>query len=61
MSEIQVGSVVKLKSGGLLMTVDKIFKDTAGIDSATCVWFDSSESLKNGVFKFHVLKIVKES
>lgn len=58
MSDVKVGSIVKLKSGGLMMTVDAVFKDVAGIEKANCVWFDTSEAVKTGTFAFHVLKVI---
>jgi uncharacterized protein YodC (DUF2158 family) len=37
--QLKVGDVVKLKSGGPLMTVTLVGPDMSGIMTAWCVWF----------------------
>ena len=58
---MKVGDVVKLKSGGPLMTIQEI--DHWGIvysggnypkDQAKCFWFDGNE-MKEGIFKLDSL------
>jgi uncharacterized protein YodC (DUF2158 family) len=41
MPEIKVGETVRLKSGGPLMTVEKI-ESFQGVQKASCVWFDQN-------------------
>jgi uncharacterized protein YodC (DUF2158 family) len=36
----KVGEVVRLKSGGAVMTVSKLFKSPEGREMAQCTWFD---------------------
>jgi uncharacterized protein YodC (DUF2158 family) len=36
----KVGDVVRLKSGGALMTVSKLFKSPEGREMVQCTWFD---------------------
>jgi uncharacterized protein YodC (DUF2158 family) len=45
---MDIGDVVKLKSGGPTMTVEVITKETAGA-TVRCVWFDDAE-FKRGIF-----------
>jgi len=53
MADIKPGDVVQLKSGGPLMTVEKII----GGDSARCDWFDDKHKQCGGVFPLHSLRI----
>ena len=59
------GDIVKLKSGGPLMTIQVI--DSWGIytgdhdypkDQAKCFWFDGNE-MKEGIFKLNSLTVEK--
>lgn len=43
------GDVVLLKSGGPLMTVNKVAKDMGGVEKVWCDWFEKT-SLKHGTF-----------
>ena len=36
----KVGDVVQLKSGGVRMTVSKLFKSSEGCEMVQCTWFD---------------------
>jgi uncharacterized protein YodC (DUF2158 family) len=36
----KVGDVVRLKSGGALMTVSKLFKSPEGREMVQCTWVD---------------------
>jgi uncharacterized protein YodC (DUF2158 family) len=51
MSDIKVGDLVQLKSGGPVMTV--AFIDSNG---AKCVWFDDHNQEKEKVFPLETLK-----
>jgi len=37
---LKVGDVVRLKSGGAMMTVSKLFKSPEGREMVQCTWFD---------------------
>ena len=50
---INSGDLVRLKSGGPVMTVSWIQRT-----EAYCTWFDSSDELKNAPFKIAQLKVV---
>jgi uncharacterized protein YodC (DUF2158 family) len=52
MANIKPGDVVQLKSGGPLMTVEKIVGD-----SAKCDWFDEKHKQCGGIFPLHSLVI----
>lgn len=43
MNGIKPGDTVELKSGGPVMTVDKIF-DWNGVPTAKCDWFDGAKA-----------------
>jgi len=36
----KVGDVVRLKAGGALMTVSKLYKSLEGHEMVQCTWFD---------------------
>lgn len=52
-TEIQPGSIVRLKTGSPLMTVEKIFHDSAG-DEAQATWFTDNDSPEHRSEKFAV-------
>jgi uncharacterized protein YodC (DUF2158 family) len=55
-SEIKVGDVVQLKSGGPKMTVDNIGKyNYSPHDQAACSWFDGAKKIED-VFPMTSLK-----
>ena len=51
---MNVGDEVQLKSGGPIMTIEKILGNIA-----TCVWFDKND-LKRGAFQLETLKPYQE-
>ncbi|MFA3513658.1 DUF2158 domain-containing protein [Acinetobacter baumannii] len=55
MSEIKAGDVVKLKSGGHSMTVEKVRENTR---KAACVWFVEGE-IKTYDFELAALKVIE--
>jgi uncharacterized protein YodC (DUF2158 family) len=70
------GSVVKLNSGGPEMTIKRFIGDSDSQGDKLsdfahrqngfkegdpyCVWFDSSNKLKTGVFSTDMLQLIKE-
>jgi uncharacterized protein YodC (DUF2158 family) len=56
MNQIKIGNMVRLKSGGPLMTVAKTFTDTKGVPTARCDWFDGNNPLW-GSFPISSLKV----
>lgn len=60
MSEISVGDVVTLKSGGPAMTVSEIGQnDRTQKFVASCKWFDKNEQVKGEVFNLELLAKVE--
>lgn len=55
MSDVKVGDVVKLKSGGPKMTVTSI-EDHMGTPSVFCEWFDEKNTQQSGVFALTSVK-----
>jgi len=56
--EIKPGSLVRLKSGGPLMTVADVFEVETGVEKATCVWFaDKDSSPTESGFRIVVLDL----
>ncbi len=55
-TELNIGIVVKLKSGGPLMTVTAHGKDAEGKPRVTCTWFDNDMNEKNGAFPVEALE-----
>lgn len=56
---LQPGDVVQLKSGGPLMTVQRV-APTGTESSATCLWFSDAGKLENAVFSLATLAQEKE-
>jgi uncharacterized protein YodC (DUF2158 family) len=50
MNGINVGEVVKLKSGGPKMTVNSVGQDSNGVMTAWCSWFDKQDKEFFGSF-----------
>jgi uncharacterized protein YodC (DUF2158 family) len=60
MSKFQKGDIVKLKSGGPIMTVQNIGNYTTIEDGVLCVWFSEKKELKEEVFDASVLQKVEQ-
>jgi uncharacterized protein YodC (DUF2158 family) len=54
--EPKIGEVVRLLSGGTLMTITNIGFDRGGNYEFKCVWFDSADSLHDSTFRGRVLQ-----
>lgn len=52
---LKTGDCVQLKTGGCLMTVDKIV-DMATAKGVDCVWFNDAGELKTGRFALEALR-----
>lgn len=59
---INVGDIVKLKSGGPKMTVEKIVHGSSGDTEsiAQCCWFVGEEEVKTSKFGLETLMLVQE-
>ena len=55
MSDLKIGDVVQLKSGGPVMTIAEIRDYSSSRDGALCEWFDDKEK-KNAVFALITLQ-----
>lgn len=53
----KIGDRVQLMSGGPIMTVTKLSKDSDGNPQATCTWFDTSDNAKTGHYPTDALKL----
>lgn len=53
--EYTIGEVVQLKSGGPLLTVQRLDPENMYVQ---CVWFDGDSKLQQGNFKSYTLKLV---
>lgn len=59
-TEIKVGDIVRLKSGGPVMTVDEIGYEQGyegGPQSAWCEWFDDKKQPQRRAFKLTSLAL----
>ncbi len=54
----QEGELVRLKSGGPVMTAEYVFADVRA-PYARCAWFDARETAKSAAFSFHALERVE--
>ncbi len=59
MTELKIGDVVQLKSGGPLMTIEEIGSFPLHPMGAKCVWFERSEP-KSKVFALTSLELYRE-
>jgi uncharacterized protein YodC (DUF2158 family) len=59
MADVAAGDTVKLKSGGPLMTVEKVAKSAKGEILAWCIWFEGTKKL-DGQFPPAILEKVGE-
>jgi uncharacterized protein YodC (DUF2158 family) len=61
--EFKKGDVVKLKSGGPLMTIDDIGDYSPfgvnGTDQAKCIWFEKTKMIE-GIFALETLEVVNK-
>ena len=56
MTEFEIGSVVRLKSGGPKITVaGNAFKELPYVNAYPCVWFDSRGIKHDGIFEADAL------
>jgi uncharacterized protein YodC (DUF2158 family) len=53
--EFKPGDNVRVKSGGPLMTIQKI-----GVEFANCTWFDENNDVQTESFRPEVLESAKE-
>jgi uncharacterized protein YodC (DUF2158 family) len=62
MSEIKIGDVVRLKSGGPSMTVNKKgdFSPLGPNPGVHCVWFDNKRNKQDDTFHEDTVEIYKE-
>ena len=60
MDEINIGSVVELRSGGPIMTVGHIFENDGG-SFATCNWFDTNNRPHAETYPIESLRLVPEN
>ena len=59
MNEIKAGDTVRLKSGGPLMTVSRLFDSTEGMIKAHCDWFEGNKHM-SGSFPINSLKLEQD-
>ncbi len=52
----KVGDVVRLKFGGVLMTVSKLFKSSEGREMVQCTWFDKKPREHRAAFVIDALE-----
>ncbi len=57
MDRLSIGDIVRLRSGGPLMTVRKLSK---GKKEADCVWFNRESELRDNVFATELLVIISD-
>jgi uncharacterized protein YodC (DUF2158 family) len=57
MEKFQIGELVKLKSGGPVMTVNDV--DVVDISIVYCKWFSGSKNLKDSFHVDSLEKVVK--
>jgi uncharacterized protein YodC (DUF2158 family) len=57
----KVGDVVRLKFGGSLMTVSKVFKSPEGREMVQCTWFDKKPREHRAVFVVDSLEAGEEA
>ncbi|OKP29773.1 DUF2158 domain-containing protein [Serratia fonticola] len=57
--EPKIGGLVKLKSGGPVMTIKHIGLVSGGHQAFKCIWFTKDEQLNEGEFRNELLEGVK--
>jgi len=55
MTEVKPGETVRLKSGGPLMTVDKVVAPEGGRNRVSVIWFDDKHKQQYAIFGVDVL------
>jgi uncharacterized protein YodC (DUF2158 family) len=56
MAQLKIGDIVRLKSGGPIMTLNNIFGDGGTVE---CLWFVTAE-LKSGRFSHDALELAPQ-
>lgn len=59
-NQFQPGNVVRLKSGGPLMTVEQVGQDAAGRDRVWCKWFDKNSNPQTETFPPETIQLDDE-
>ena len=57
----KVGDVVRLKFGGALMTVSKLFKSPEGREMVQCTWFDKKPREHRAAFVIDPLEAAEQA
>jgi uncharacterized protein YodC (DUF2158 family) len=57
----KVGDVVRLKFGGTLMTVSKLFKSPEGREMVQCTWFDKKPREHRAAFVIDSLEAAEQA
>jgi uncharacterized protein YodC (DUF2158 family) len=57
----KVGDVVRLKFGGTLMTVSKLFKSPEGREMVQCTWFDKKPREQRAAFVIDSLEAAEQA
>ena len=55
----KVGDAVRLKAGGVRMTVSKLFESPEGREMVQCTWFDKKPREHRAAFVVDSLEVVK--
>ncbi len=58
---LKVGDVVRLKSGGIRMTVSKLFKSPEGREMVQCTWFDKKTREHRAAFVIDSLESAEQA
>ena len=58
---LKVGDVVRLKFGGALMTVSKLFKSPEGREMVQCTWFDKKPREHRAAFVIDSLEAAEQA
>ena len=56
MADFSAGTLVQLKSGGPVMTVEKVYTAPDGDSRVSCQWFDNDKKLSKENFRPIALK-----
>ncbi len=58
---LKVGDVIRLKSGGALMTVSKLFRSPEGREMVQCTWFDKKTKEHRAAFVVDSLEAAEQA